>query len=357
MFSCFNPKYKRQQKAASFKIITLNVEEASHLGSNEAVSFSARDINQATGNYSPSRKIGQGGFGTVYYGKLRDGTPVAVKRAKKNAFEARLSTEFKSELSMLSRVEHMNLVRLFGYCDGKDERALVVEYVPNGNLREHLDVLRGTVLPFATRIDILVDVAHALTYLHYYADEPIIHRDVKSSNILLTHSFRAKVADFGFSRAGPMDVDATHVSTEVKGTAGYLDTEYLYTKKLTPKSDVYSFGIVMVETMTARRPIELKRSGEERVTIRWAWKKFEEGNILQILDPNLEKHPEIAPTMEKLAELAFRCAAPSRKERPSMQEVSQQLTLIRKDTLAVSSSSDISFFTSSERVGSSQRSQ
>ncbi|XP_024545089.1 calmodulin-binding receptor-like cytoplasmic kinase 2 [Selaginella moellendorffii] len=322
----------------------VNVEEASHLGSNEAVSFSARDINQATGNYSPSRKIGQGGFGTVYYGKLRDGTPVAVKRAKKvwfsfysscfcykchimmqNAFETRLSTEFKSELSMLSRVEHMNLVRLFGYCDGKDERALVVEYVPNGNLREHLD------------------------------DEPIIHRDVKSSNILLTHSFRAKVADFGFSRAGPMDVDATHVSTEVKGTAGYLDTEYLYTKKLTPKSDVYSFGIVMVETMTARRPIELKRSGEERVTIRWAWKKFEEGNILQILDPNLEKHPEIAPTMEKLAELAFRCAAPSRKERPSMQEVSQQLTLIRKDTLAVSSSSDISFFTSSERVGSSQK--
>jgi serine/threonine protein kinase len=128
----------------------------------------------------------------------------------------------------------------------------------------------GRVLDMGTRLDIAIDIAHALTYLHLYADRPIIHRDVKSSNILLTETFRAKVADFGFSRVGPStDVGATHVSTQVKGTAGYLDPEYLTTYQLNAKSDVYSFGILLVEIFTGRRPIELKRASDERVTVRW----------------------------------------------------------------------------------------
>jgi serine/threonine protein kinase len=171
---------------------------------------------------------------------------------------------------MLSQVDHLNLVKLIGYLEENHERILVVEYVPNGNLREHLDGSFGRVLDMGTRLDIAIDIAHALTYLHLYADRPIIHRDVKSSNILLTETFRAKVADFGFSRVGPStDVGATHVSTQVKGTAGYLDPEYLTTYQLNAKSDVYSFGILLVEIFTGRRPIELKRASDERVTVRW----------------------------------------------------------------------------------------
>jgi serine/threonine protein kinase len=176
---------------------------------------------------------------------------------------------------MLSQVDHLNLVKLIGYLEAEHEHILVMEYVPNGNLREHLDGNFGVALDMSTRLDIAIDVAHALTYLHLYADKPIIHRDVKSSNILLTGKFRAKVADFGFSHVGPStDVGITHVSTQVKGTIGYLDPEYLTTNQLTTKSDVYSFGILLVEIFTGRNPIEFKRPSDERVTFRWVSTKF-----------------------------------------------------------------------------------
>jgi serine/threonine protein kinase len=185
-------------------------------------------------------------------------------------FETRVSTEFENEVNMLSQVEHLNLVKLIGYLEEGDERILVTEYVTNGNLRRHLDgPPDGVILDMSTRLDIAIDIAHALTYLHYYTDRPIIHRDVKSSNILLTESNRAKVADFGFSRAGPSELGSTHVSTQVKGTAGYLDPEYLTTYQLNVKSDVYSFGILLIELFTGRRPIEINRPSDERVTVRW----------------------------------------------------------------------------------------
>ncbi|KAF6157705.1 hypothetical protein GIB67_037278 [Kingdonia uniflora] len=234
------------------------------------VKFTLAEIHKATKNFSPSFKIGQGGFGTVYKGKLQDGTVVAIKRAKKNLYDKHLSVEYQSEIQMLARVEHLNLVRLFGYLEYEDERIVVVEYVPNGTLREHLDCLNGEILDLAARLDIAIDVAHAVTYLHMYTDHPIIHRDIKSSNILLTENFRAKVADFGFARlAADTDSGATHISTQVKGTAGYLDPEYLRTYQLTEKSDVYSFGVLLVELITGRRPIESKREMKERITARW----------------------------------------------------------------------------------------
>jgi tRNA A-37 threonylcarbamoyl transferase component Bud32 len=186
-------------------------------------SFTMAELARATGNFAAQNKIGQGGFGTVYKGRLRDGRVVAIKRGKRDAYEQRLSAEFRTEVEMLSQVDHLNLGKLIGYTEEGNERILVVEYVPNGNLGEHLDGAYGKVLDMSTRLDIAIDVAHALTYLHLYADRPIIHRDIKSSNILLTDTYRAKVADFGFSRVGPStDVGATHVSTQVKGTAGGL---------------------------------------------------------------------------------------------------------------------------------------
>ncbi|WCJ22759.1 calmodulin-binding receptor-like cytoplasmic kinase 2 [Euphorbia peplus] len=294
--------------------------------------FTMEEIFKITMNFSPSLKIGQGGYGTVYRGRLDDGTFVAIKRAKKSVHDKPLGTEFQSEIQTLAQVEHLNLVKLYGFLEQGDERIIVVEYVPNGTLREHLDCVHGTVLNLALRLDIAIDVAHAVTYLHTYTDHPIIHRDIKSSNILLTETFRAKVTDFGFARlAADSDSGATHVSTQVKGTAGYLDPEYLKTYQLTDKSDVYSFGVLLIELVTGRRPIETRRELKERITTRWAMKKFAAGDALAVLDPKLESATADNLLVEKILELSLRCLAPRRHSRPSMKKCVEILWGIRKD--------------------------
>ncbi|KAL5727300.1 non-specific serine/threonine protein kinase [Ranunculus cassubicifolius] len=297
-----------------------------------SLKFTMAEIYKATKNFSPSLKIGQGGFGTVYKGRLEDGTLVAVKRAKKNVYDKHVGVEFRSEIQTLSQVEHLNLVRCFGYLEHEDEKIVVVEYVPNGTLRDHLDCLSGNILDLAARLDVAIDVAHAVTYLHMYTDHPIIHRDIKSSNILITDNLRAKVADFGFARlAADSDTGATHVSTQVKGTAGYLDPEYLRTYQLTEKSDVYSFGVLLVELITGRRPIEPKRDLKERITPRWAMKKFADGDAIMTLDPMLARNPATNLAVEKTLELALQCLAPTRQVRPSMKRCAEILWSIRKD--------------------------
>lgn len=297
-----------------------------------SVNFTMEEIYAATRNFSPTFKIGQGGFGTVYKGRFQDGTVVAIKRAKKSVYDKHLGVEFQSEIRTLAQVEHLNLVKFYGYLEHEDERIVLVEYVANGTLREHLDCIHGNVIDLAVRLDIAIDVAHAITYLHMYTDHPIIHRDIKSSNILLTENFRAKVADFGFARlAADSDSGATHVSTQVKGTAGYLDPEYLRTYQLTEKSDVYSFGVLLVELVSGRRPIEAKREIKERITARWAVKKFAEGNAILILDPKLKCTAANNLALEKILELALQCLAPHRQSRPSMRKCAEILWSIRKD--------------------------
>ncbi|KAF8389140.1 hypothetical protein HHK36_025833 [Tetracentron sinense] len=294
-----------------------------------SVHLNMSQVVKATRNFSPSLQIGEGGFGTVYKAKLQDGQVVAIKRAKKEHFET-LRTEFSNEVELLAKIEHRNLVKLLGYVDKGNERIIITEFVPNGTLREHLDGEHGKTLDFNQRLEISIDVSHALTYLHSYAEKQIIHRDVKSSNILLTESLRAKVADFGFARLGPMEADQTHISTKVKGTAGYLDPEYLKTYQLTPKSDVYSFGILLIEILTGRRPVEFKRAADERVTVRWAFKNYNEGNVVEMLDPLMEEVVD-AEILVKIFGLAFQCAAPTRSDRPEMKEVGEQLWVIRMD--------------------------
>ncbi|PIA49265.1 hypothetical protein AQUCO_01300251v1 [Aquilegia coerulea] len=318
-----------------------------------SLKFTIAEIYKATRNFSPSLKIGQGGFGTVYKGRLEDGTFVAVKRAKKNVYDKHIGIEFQSEIKMLARVEHMNLVRCHGYLEHEDEKIVVVEYVPNGTLREHLDCLSGNILDLAARLDIAIDVAHAVTYLHMYTDHPIIHRDIKSSNILLTENLRAKVADFGFARlAADSDAGATHVSTQVKGTAGYLDPEYLRTYQLTEKSDVYSFGVLLVELVSGRRPIESKRDLKERITARWAMKLFTDGDAILTLDPMLQRNPATNLAVEKILELALQCLAPTRQGRPSMRRCAEILWSIRKDYRELSASDLQSLSSVSQRSAS-----
>ncbi|XVF68921.1 hypothetical protein PTKIN_Ptkin11bG0039900 [Pterospermum kingtungense] len=293
--------------------------------------FSFEDICKATGNFSPGNKIGEGGFGMVYKATLKDGSLVAVKRARKDKHEESFPRQFKNEILTLSKIEHRNLVRLFGFLEHQDEQIIVFEYVGNGNLREHLDGTRGNQLEISERLNIAIDVAHAVTYLHTYADTPVIHRDIKSSNILITEKLRAKVADFGFARLATGDPNATHISTQVKGTAGYVDPEYNRTFQLTDKSDVYSFGVLLVELMTGRYPVEPKRPAKERVTIRWAMKRLKEGEFIFVMDPRLKRSPASNMVVEEVLKLANQCLAPVRKSRPTMKKCVEVLWGIRKD--------------------------
>ncbi|GJM87387.1 hypothetical protein PR202_ga03336 [Eleusine coracana subsp. coracana] len=325
-----------------------NVSSRQYSGQSSSV-FSMEEILRATSNFSAAVKIGQGGFGSVYRGVLPDGTVVAVKRAKLLGMQnPHVDVEFRSEVKIMATIEHQSLVRFYGYLECGEERIVVVEYVPNGTLRDHLDRSDSEgkkLLDFGARLDIAIDVAHAVTYLHMYSDHPIIHRDIKSSNILLTNSLRAKVADFGFARLGAGELQG-HVSTQVKGTAGYLDPDYLKTCQLTDRSDVYSFGVLLVELASARRPIETKRHMKERLTARWAMARFINGAAVDVLDPGLTRTPAAERAIQMLLELAFRCMGPVRDDRPPMTECCRSLWAIRKtyrDMIADNQSVAISY--------------
>ncbi|KAJ9565315.1 hypothetical protein OSB04_001281 [Centaurea solstitialis] len=293
--------------------------------------LSFEDICKATGNFSTSNIIGEGGFGTVYKGTLKNGSIIAIKRAKKETYDRGTPVEFKNEILTLSKIEHLNLVRFYGFIEHGDERIILVEYVSNGTLRDHLDGKCGSGLEIGERLDVMIDVAHAITYLHTYTDVPIIHRDIKSSNILITDKLRAKVADFGFARISVEDPTATHISTQVKGTAGYLDPEYLSTYQLTDRSDVYSFGVVLVELVTGRLPIELNKAPNERLTTKWAMQRLKGGEVVLAMDPKLRRNPASMMVVEKVLRLARQCLAPTRQSRPSMKRCAEILWRIRKD--------------------------
>ncbi|KAI3806453.1 hypothetical protein L1987_22358 [Smallanthus sonchifolius] len=292
--------------------------------------LSFQDICKATGNFSAANIIGEGGFGTVFKGTLKNGSTIAIKRAKKENYGKGIPVEFKNEILTLSKIEHLNLVRYYGFIEHGDERIILVEHVSNGNLREHLDGKRGNGLEIGERLDIMIDVAHAVAYLHTYTDQPIIHRDIKSSNILITDKLRAKVADFGFARIKVED-QATHISTQVKGTAGYMDPEYISTYQLTDRSDVYSFGVLLVELVTGRLPIELSKPNNEKFTIKWALQRLKGGEVVLAMDQKLRRSPASLMVVEKVLRLARQCVAPTKQSRPAMKKCAEILWRIRKD--------------------------
>uniref|UniRef100_I1NSR4 non-specific serine/threonine protein kinase n=1 Tax=Oryza glaberrima TaxID=4538 RepID=I1NSR4_ORYGL len=287
--------------------------------------FTFDEMAAATNDFTDSAQVGQGGYGKVYKGNLTDGTAVAIKRAHEGSLQG--SKEFCTEIELLSRLHHRNLVSLVGYCDEEDEQMLVYEFMPNGTLRDHLSAKSRRPLNFSQRIHIALGAAKGILYLHTEADPPIFHRDVKASNILLDSKFVAKVADFGLSRLAPVpDVDGTmpaHISTVVKGTPGYLDPEYFLTHKLTDKSDVYSLGVVLLELLTGMKPIQHGKNIVREVNT-----AYQSGEIAGVIDERISSSssPEC---VARLASLAVKCCKDETDARPSMADVARELDAIR----------------------------
>ncbi|XP_074276889.1 LEAF RUST 10 DISEASE-RESISTANCE LOCUS RECEPTOR-LIKE PROTEIN KINASE-like 1.3 [Silene latifolia] len=289
--------------------------------------FSYKELEEATNSFDHTRELGGGGFGTVYYGKLKDGREVAVKRLYERSFKR--VEQFMNEVQILTCLRHQNLVSLYGCtsCHSR-ELLLVYEYVSNGTVADHLYGQKkySDPLSWETRLKIAVETASALSYLHA---SDIIHRDVKTNNILLDKNFNVKVADFGLSRLFPNDV--THVSTAPQGTPGYLDPEYHQCYQLTDKSDVYSFGVVLVELISSLRAVDMDRHNYEINLSNYAMNRIQKCAFADLVDPQLgyESDFKVRRMTTSWAELAFRLLRHYKDFRPSMDEVLEILTRIQ----------------------------
>ncbi|KAJ6331426.1 hypothetical protein OIU76_009912 [Salix suchowensis] len=322
--------------------------------------FTFKELALATDNFNSSTQVGRGGYGKVYRGIISDNSVVAIKCTEEGSLQGQ--KEFLTEIKLLSRLHHRNLVSLVGYCD-EEEQMLVYEFMPNGTLRDWLsDKGKGT-LNFGTRLSIALGSAKGILYLHTEAQPPVFHRDIKATNILLDSKLNAKVADFGLSRLAPVLDDEgnlpNHVSTVVRGTPGYLDPEYFLTHKLTDKSDVYSLGIVFLELLTGMQPISHGKNIVREVNM-----AYQSGIMFSIIDNRMGAYP--SECVERFVGLALNCCHDKQDKRPSMQDVVMELEAILKmmpetDSISTESTSTYSgksalspsFYSSRDLYGSS----
>ncbi|KAL0797469.1 hypothetical protein Bca101_052643 [Brassica carinata] len=302
--------YFRKKKRSTRKVTRPSLEMKNRR-------FTYSEVKEMTNNFQVV--LGKGGFGVVCHGFLNN-EQVAVKVLSQSSTQG--YKEFRTEVELLLRVHHVNLVSLVGYCDEGNDLALIYEYMENGNLKEHLSGnRRGSVLNWSSRLKIAIESALGIEYLHIGCKPPMVHRDVKSTNILLSETYEAKLADFGLSRSFLVGSN-THVSTNVAGTIGYLDPEYYQKNWLTEKSDVYSFGIVLLEIITGQPVIEQSR--EKSYIVEWAKSMLANGDIDSIMDPNLHRGYDTSSSWKAL-ELAMSCINPSSTERPNMTRVAHEL--------------------------------
>ncbi|BAT98587.1 hypothetical protein LR48_Vigan406s009500 [Vigna angularis] len=299
--------------------------------------FSLEELKSATNNFKPGNIRGEGGFGSVYWGQLSDGSQIAVKSLK---FQSNITETFTVELEILARIRHQNLLSLRGYCAEGQKRLIVYEYMQNLCLHSILHGHNSLKCPldWNRRMNIAIGSAEGIAYLHHQATPRIIHRDIKSSNVLLDSDFKARVADFGFAKLIPDG--ATHVTTKVMGTRGYLAPEYAMLGKAKASCDVYSFGVLLLELASGRRPTEMLDSTVRRSIVDWALPLVCEKKFSKIADPRLNGN-YVKEELKRVVLVALICAQDLPEKRPSMLDVVELLKGESKDKFSDLENSDM----------------
>lgn len=277
------------------------------------------DLIKSTSNFSQENIIGCGGFGLVYKANLPNGTKAAIKRLSGDCGQA--EREFQAEVEALSRAQHKNLVSLRGYCRNGNERLLIYSYMENGSLDYwlHESEEGSLILHWDVRLKIAQGAALGLAYLHKVCEPNIVHRDIKSSNILLDEKFEAHLADFGLSRLlRPYD---THVTTDLVGTLGYIPPEYSQTLTATFRGDVYSFGVVLLELLTGKRPVEVRKGKNCRDLVSWVFQMRLEKKEEEVIDPSIWDNKDRKKQVLEVLSIACNCTDPDPRKRPGIEQV------------------------------------
>ncbi|XP_042434666.1 cold-responsive protein kinase 1-like [Zingiber officinale] len=280
--------------------------------------FRYRDLKNVTNNFSEKNKLGEGGFGDVYKGQLKNGRTVAVKRLA-IAETSRARTDFQSEVKLISNIHHRNLVRLLGYSSKRDDFLLVYEYMANGSLDKFIFGDKRGFLNWRQRFGIIVGTARGLAYMHQEFHVRIIHRDIKCSNILLDDNFQPKVADFGLARLLPED--KSHLSTIFAGTFGYTAPEYAIHGQLSEKVDTYSYGVVVLEIISGRKCNDIKLEPATQYLLEWVWKLYERDQLLEMVDESLDPSDYSPEEVKKIIKIALLCTQSTVAARPTMSEI------------------------------------
>lgn len=319
---------KEDAEDAEQSAVTKELEDGGGVDGNtkekgKSKSFNLNELIDATENFNMDNFLGEGGFGKVFKGKLKDtGEIVAIKQLDTDGSQG--IREFVVEMMTLSLVDHTNLVKLVGYCVEGGQKLLVYEYMPLGSLEKHLYGPKRKELDWNTRMKIAAGAARGLEYLHDKMNPPIIYRDLKSSNLLLGEDYHPKLSDFGLAKVGPTG-NNTHVSTRVMGTEGYCAPEYAMTGQLTFKSDIYSFGVFLLEILTGRKAIDHKKTSKEQNLVDWARPLLRDRkNIYQMVDPELQGHYP-SKQLYKAFATALICVQEQPSTRPRVSEVVKAL--------------------------------
>ncbi|KAL2344295.1 hypothetical protein Fmac_005580 [Flemingia macrophylla] len=293
--------------------------------------FTLKEMAEATCSFSDDNLLGKGGFGRVYRGTLKSGEVVAIKKMELPAIKAAEGErEFRVEVDILSRLDHPNLVSLIGYCADGKQRFLVYEYMHNGNLQDHLNGIGERRMGWPLRLKVALGAAKGLAYLHSSSclGIPIVHRDFKSTNVLLDANFEAKISDFGLAKLMP-DGQETHVTARVFGTFGYFDPEYTSTGKLTLQSDVYAFGVVLLELLTGRRAVDLNQGpNDQNLVLQVRHLLNDRKKLRKVIDPEMARSSYTIESIVMFANLASRCVRSESNERPSMVDCVREIQMI-----------------------------